>query len=75
VEELLSFLRWLPDRQRLLGCRAILGRFSPGGRSPLWATGKPSNAALYPCTFFSRMELSTRSVTGQMATQIPNRSA
>ena len=33
------------------------------------------NAALYPCTFFSTIKLNTRSVTGQIATQIPNRSA
>jgi hypothetical protein len=33
------------------------------------------DAALYPSTFFSTIELNTRSVTGQIATQIPNRSA
>jgi hypothetical protein len=33
------------------------------------------NTALYPCTFFSTTKLNTRSVTGQIATQIPNRSA
>jgi hypothetical protein len=33
------------------------------------------NPALYPCTFFSTIKLNTRSVTGQIATQIPSRSA
>jgi len=33
------------------------------------------NAALYPFTFFSTIKLNTRSVTGQIATQIPNRYA
>jgi hypothetical protein len=33
------------------------------------------NTALYPCSFFSTTKLNTRSVTGQIATQIPNRSA
>ena len=33
------------------------------------------NAALYSCTFFSTIKLKTRSVTGQIATQIPSRSA
>ena len=33
------------------------------------------NAALYPCTFLSTIKLNTRSVTGQIATQILSRSA
>src|SRR6185312_9377540 len=33
------------------------------------------NAAFYSCTFFSTIKLKTRSVTGQIATQIPSRSA
>jgi hypothetical protein len=36
---------------------------------------KAASRTLYPCTFFSTIKLNTRSVTGQIATQIPNRSA
>ncbi len=36
---------------------------------------QPGRIVLYPCTFFSTIRLNTRRVTGQIATQIPNRSA
>jgi hypothetical protein len=47
----------------------------PGALGQDSNTARIGNAALYTCTLFSTIRLNTRSVTGQIATQIPNRSA
>ena len=68
---------WIPEGEAPQKERGLFGG-KPSGAVAGIKQGSEfviGNAAFYSCTFFSTIKLKTRSVTGQIATQIPSRSA